>query len=216
MEYKERRKAMVRDQLIPRGISDPRVLRAMEEIPRHFFTGPELEQHAYDDSPLPTADGQTISQPYMVAIMTELLELQGDEKVLEIGTGSGYQAAILASLAREVYTIERFDDLAKKADERFRMLAYTNIHVKTGDGTLGWPEAALFNRIIVTAGSREIPPPLIEQLAPDGILVAPLGDRYSQRLVSLRKTRDGMKTTFHTPCVFVPLMGAFGWPEDPE
>lgn len=211
MNYKDLRMAMVRDQLIRRGISDQNVLRAMEEVPRHLYVEPALQQHAYDDSALPTADGQTISQPYMVAIMTELLELHGDEKVLEIGTGSGYQAAILATLAREVYTIERFEDLTDMAVERFRALGYDNIYVKSGDGTLGWPEEAPFARIIVTAGSPEIPPPLIEQLGPQGILVAPVGERYSQLLIKLIKTKEGLRRTYHTPCVFVPLVGAFGW-----
>ncbi|MGC2062061.1 MAG: protein-L-isoaspartate(D-aspartate) O-methyltransferase [Thermodesulfovibrionales bacterium] len=209
--YKDMGKAMVRNQLIPRGISDPNVLRAMEEVPRHLFVEPAQQPHAYDDSALPTADGQTISQPYMVAIMTELLELHGGEKVLEIGTGSGYQAAILATLAGEVYTIERFEDLADKAAERFRTLGYPNIYVKSGDGTLGWPEEAPFARIIVTAGSPEIPPPLIDQLGPRGILVAPVGERYSQQLIKLIKAEEGIRTSYHTPCVFVPLVGAFGW-----
>lgn len=211
MDYKDLRKAMVRNQLIPRGISDPNVLRAMEEIPRHLFVEPAQQQHAYDDSPLPTADGQTISQPYMVAIMTELLELHGGEKVLEIGTGSGYQAAILATLADEVYTIERFEDMADKAAERFRTLGYAKIYVKAGDGTLGWPEAAPFDRIIVTAGAPEIPAPLIDQLGLQGILVAPVGERYSQQLIKLIKTKEGLQSSSHTPCVFVPLVGAFGW-----
>jgi protein-L-isoaspartate(D-aspartate) O-methyltransferase len=215
MDYKDLRKVMVRDQLVPRGISDPNVLRAMEDIPRHLFVDPAQQQLAYDDSALPTADGQTISQPYMVAIMTELLELHGNEKVLEIGTGSGYQAAILATLGSEVYTIERFEDLAGKAAERFRTLDYANIYVKAGDGTLGWPEEAPFDRIIITAGAPEIPAPLIEQLGPQGILVAPVGGRYSQQLVKLEKTKEGLRRTFHTPCVFVPLVGAFGWQDCP-
>jgi len=210
-DYRDLRKAMISKQLIPRGISDPNVLRAMEEVPRHFFVEPDHRQHAYDDSALPTADGQTISQPYMVAVMTELLELHGDENVLEIGTGSGYQAAILATLAREVYTIERFTDLAEKAAERFRTLGYANIYVKSGDGTLGWSEEAPFARIIVTAGAPEVPAPLIDQLAPQGILVAPVGEIYSQQLVKLIKTKDGIVRSFHTPCIFVPLVGAFGW-----
>lgn len=211
MQYTDLRKAMVRDQLISRGIKDQSVLRAMEEIPRHLFVEPDLQQHAYDDAALPTSDGQTISQPYMVAIMTELLELHGDEKVLEIGTGSGYQAAVLATLASEVYTIERFGDLADTAAGRFRALGYANIYVKAADGTLGWPEEAPFARIIVTAGSPEIPPPLVEQLGPQGILVAPVGERYSQLLIKLIKTKEGLRRTYHTPCVFVPLVGAFGW-----
>jgi protein-L-isoaspartate(D-aspartate) O-methyltransferase len=210
-EYKDLRKAMVNNQLIPRGIIDQNVLRAMEELPRHLFVEPALQANAYDDSALPTAEGQTISQPYMVAVMTELLELRGTEKVLEIGTGSGYQAALLATLGREVYTIERFQDLADKAAERLRSLGYANIRVKAGDGTRGWPEEAPFDRIIVTAGAPDVPAPLIDQLSPLGILVAPVGERYSQQLVKLVKTREGLQRSFHTPCVFVPLIGAFGW-----
>lgn len=212
-DYRDLRKAMVRNQLIPRGISDPNVLRAMEEIPRHLFIEPAQQSRAYDDSALPTADGQTISQPYMVAVMTELLEMRGDEKVLEIGTGSGYQAAILATLAREVYTIERYPDLADKAAERFRTLGYANIYVRSGDGTLGWPGEAPFDRIIVTAGAPDVPSPLVEQLASQGVLVAPVGDRYSQQLVRFVKSKEGLRKTYHTPCVFVPLVGAFGWPD---
>jgi|ERR1700690_4010200 len=214
MDYSALREAMVRIQLKPRGIKDAKVLDVMARVPRHIFVDSSLQKSAYDDMALPTADGQTISQPYMVAIMTELLELQGNEKVLEIGTGSGYQAAILAELSREVYTIERFQDLAAMAASRFKFLSYKNIYIKIGDGTLGWPEEAPFDRIMVTAGSPDVPKPLIEQLGTDGILIVPTGDRYSQQLLKIKKTGEGLIRESHTPCAFVPLVGKFGWKDD--
>jgi len=214
MEYKELRKLMVKTQLIPRGIKDRRVLDAMERVPRHLFVDSETIDNAYSDMALPIGEGQTISQPYMVAVMTELLELKGTEKVLEIGTGSGYQAAVLAELSREVYTIERIASLAEKARKKFQDLSYLNIHVKADDGTLGWPEEAPFDRIIITAGSPEIPAPLIEQLAEGGIVVIPVGDLYSQQLLKYRKSGKNPIIEYHTPCVFVPLIGQYGWKKD--
>ncbi|MEW6107673.1 MAG: protein-L-isoaspartate(D-aspartate) O-methyltransferase [Nitrospirota bacterium] len=211
MDYKQLRELMVKTQLIPRGIKDSRVIEAMGRVPRHLFVDPSNLHIAYDDMALPIGEGQTISQPYMVAVMTELLELNGDERVLEIGTGSGYQAAILAELSREVYTIERISSLAEKAGDKFRSLFYNNIHVKVGDGTLGWPEKAPFDRTIITAASPKIPPPLMEQLAIGGILVIPVGSRYTQQLLKIRKTKDGILEEYHTPCVFVPLLGEHGW-----
>ncbi len=211
MDYKELREQMVRTQLIPRGIKDIRLLDAMRRVPRHLFVGSQNEYSAYDDMALPIGMGQTISQPYMVAIMTELLELQGDEKVLEIGTGSGYQAAVLAELSKEVYTIERIEALTESARERFHSLNYGNIHVKTGDGTLGWPEESPFDRIIITAASPKIPDPLIEQLAMGGILIIPVGSRFSQLLLKIKKTKERLIEEYHTPCVFVPLIGEHGW-----
>ena len=157
MDYKELRELMVKTQLIPRGIKDKRVLDAMERVPRHIFVDSATIDNAYSDMALPIGEGQTISQPYMVAVMTELLELKGTEKVLEIGTGSGYQAAVLAELSQNVYTIERIASLAEKAKKKFQDLSYLNIHIKSDDGTLGWPEEAPFDRIIITAGSPEIP-----------------------------------------------------------
>jgi protein-L-isoaspartate(D-aspartate) O-methyltransferase len=213
MEYDDLREMMVDSQLIPRGIRDPRVLDAMRRVPRHLFVDKWIRDNAYDDMALPIGEGQTISQPYMVAIMTEVLELAGDEKVLEIGTGSGYQAAILAELAKEVYTIERIAFLMEKAKERFVALGYGNIHLKTGDGTLGWPEEAPFDRITITAASPKIPEPLMDQLAMDGILVVPVGSRHSQQLLKIRKTKQGITEEYHTPCVFVPLIGEHGWQE---
>jgi len=213
MEYQELRDRMVEEQLIPRGIKDPRVLDAMRRVPRHVFAGGHNLAASYDDMALPIGEGQTISQPYMVAIMTELLELKGNEKVLEIGTGSGYQGAVLAELATEVYTIERMGVLANRAAAEYRTLRIDNIQVKTGDGTLGWPEAAPFDRIIITAASPEIPEPLMEQLAMNGILVIPVGTRLSQQLLKITKTGQGLKEEHHTPCIFVPLIGKYGWEE---
>jgi len=213
MDYQRLRDQMVEEQLIPRGIKDPRVLDAMRRVPRHVFAGGHNLAGAYDDMALPIGEGQTISQPYMVAIMTELLELKGTEKVLEIGTGSGYQGAVLAELAKEVYTIERIGALADRAAAEYQTLGIDNIQVKTGDGTLGWPEAAPFDRIIITAASPEIPEPLMEQLAMNGILVIPVGTRYSQQLLKIRKTDHGLKEEYHTPCIFVPLIGKYGWQE---
>ncbi|MBI5641382.1 MAG: protein-L-isoaspartate(D-aspartate) O-methyltransferase [Nitrospirae bacterium] len=214
MEFKDLRELMVESQLIPRGIRDKRVLDAMRRVPRHLFVDDSMQHIAYDDMALPIGEGQTISQPYMVAVMTELLELHGKEKVLEIGTGSGYQAAVLAELAREVYTIERMPILAERAETKFQDLFYRNIHVRVGDGTLGWSEEAPFDRIIITAGSPAVPEPLIQQLSIDGILVIPVGSRYSQQLLRIRKTKDGTAEEYHTPCVFVPLIGTYGWTGD--
>lgn len=214
MEYKELRELMVKTQLIPRGISDKRVLAAMERVPRHVFVDSSTVSNAYADMALPIGEGQTISQPYMVAVMTELLELSGTEKVLEIGTGSGYQAAVLAELSQEVFSIERIAALAERAKKKFQDLSYANIQIRVGDGTIGWPEEAPFDRIIITAGAPEVPKPLLEQLAEGGILVIPVGDRYSQQLLKSRKTGDRLTKEYHTPCVFVPLVGQYAWNKD--
>ncbi|MGB9715392.1 MAG: protein-L-isoaspartate(D-aspartate) O-methyltransferase [Thermodesulfovibrionales bacterium] len=211
MGFDELREFMVNTQLIPRGIRDERVLKAMKKVPRHLFVDEEIQYKAYDDMALPIGEGQTISQPYMVAIMTELLELKGNEKVLEVGTGSGYQAAILAELSREIYTVDRIPALVEKAKERFRLLNYKNIHTKVGDGTLGWAEEAPFDRIIITAATPQIPDPLIEQLSEEGIIVAPVGDRLSQQLIKLKRSKGRILKERHTPCVFVPLIGKYGW-----
>ncbi|MDO9289445.1 MAG: protein-L-isoaspartate(D-aspartate) O-methyltransferase [Thermodesulfovibrionales bacterium] len=214
MDFKELREYMVDTQLIPRGIKDERVLNAMRKVPRHLFVDGDLQYKAYDDMALPIGEDQTISQPYMVAIMTELLQLKGDEKVLEIGAGSGYQAAVLAELSRSVFTIERKAVLAKKAEERIHALGYANIKVRVGDGTLGWPEESPFDRIIITAGSPQLPQPLIEQLSDGGIIVAPVGDRFSQQLMVIKKLRGVLSEQLHTPCIFVPLIGEYGWGEE--
>jgi protein-L-isoaspartate(D-aspartate) O-methyltransferase len=211
MGFVELRDFMVRTQIIPRGIQDERVLTAMRKVPRHLFVDESIRPKAYEDIALPIGKGQTISQPYMVAVMTELLELKGKERVLEVGTGSGYQAAILAELSRDVYTIERVEKLAKEAEEKFRALGYINIHAKAGDGTLGWPEKAPFDRIIITAGTPKVPEPLIAQLAEDGVVVAPVGERFSQQLIKVKKSERGLSEEYHTMCVFVPLVGKYGW-----
>jgi protein-L-isoaspartate(D-aspartate) O-methyltransferase len=214
VDFKELKDFMVKTQLIPRGIKDERVLNAMKKVPRHLFIDESIQYMAYDDMALSIGEGQTISQPYMVAVMTELLELKGNEKVLEIGTGSGYQTAILVELAKDVYTVERVALLANRTEERFHSLGYNNIHIKVGDGTLGWSEEAPFNRIIVTAGTPRIPNPLIEQLSEGGIIIAPVGDRFSQQLLKVRKSKGKLLEDYHTPCVFVPLIGEHGWKEE--
>lgn len=212
-DFARLRAAMVETQLVPRGIRDPRVLDAMRKVPRHLFMPERNWPNAYEDMALSIGEGQTISQPYMVAVMTETLALKGDEKVLEIGTGSGYQAAILGELAREVYTIERIASLAEKAGARLGEFGYTNVHVIVGDGTLGLPEQAPFDRIIITAAAPKIPEPLIGQLREGGILVAPVGERYSQLLIRGTKREGSLAEESHLPCVFVPLIGAHGWKE---
>ncbi len=211
MDFQELREIMVETQLIPRGIKDRRVIDAMKRVPRHLFVSEAMQYRAYDDMALSIGEGQTISQPYMVAAMTEFLELTGDERVLEIGTGSGYQAAILAELSKEVYTVERVSVLSEQAKALFHALGYKNIHVKVGDGTSGWPEEAPFNRIIVTAGTPKIPEPLKEQLSDEGIMIAPVGDRFSQQIIKVKKSKNIFSESFHTPCVFVPLIGEHGW-----
>jgi len=211
MDFEALREFMVQTQLIPRGIHDKRVLDAMRKVPRHLFVDEPMQFKAYDDMALSIGENQTISQPYMVAIMTELLELKGDEKVLEIGTGSGYQAAILAELAQEVFSVERISSLARRAEERLHAIGYNNIHIRVDDGTLGWPEESPFDRIIITAGAPKIPDPMTEQLSENGILLAPVGDRFSQQLVKMQKIKGTITEEFHTLCVFVPLIGKHGW-----
>ncbi len=213
-DFETLRNMMVDSQLIPRGIKDKRLLEAMRKVPRHIFTGGYMQDRAYEDSALPIGEGQTISQPYMVAIMTELLELKGNEKVLEIGTGSGYQTAILAELAKEVFTIERIEALAKKAEEKLLPLGYTNVHVKADDGTSGWEKEAPFDRILITAGAPNVPKPLTDQLAENGIIVIPVGDRFVQRLLIIKKSKGRLTEEHHIPCVFVPLIGEYGWEKD--
>ena len=214
MDFQRLRNVMVDTQIISRGVKDPRVIAAMRKVPRHLFMDESSRYKAYDDMALPVGEGQTISQPYMVAVMTELLGLGGDEKVLEIGTGSGYQAAVLAELSRELYTIERIQSLSDRAREVIAELGYSNIHMKVGDGTLGWPEAAPFDRILITAAAPSVPEPLVNQLSEGGILVAPVGDRFSQQLVRLLKQKGNLLKEYQTPCVFVPLVGKHGWKTD--
>jgi protein-L-isoaspartate(D-aspartate) O-methyltransferase len=211
MGFEKKRKLMVERQLRARGVKDERVLSAMETVERHMFVGEDLQENAYDDCALPIGEEQTISQPYMVALMTELLELKGHEKVLEIGTGSGYQSAILSLLAAQVFTVERIGSLARRAQELFKKLGYSNIHVVTGDGTLGLPEQAPFDGVIVTAAAPEIPDLYKKQLAVNGRLVIPVGSRYSQVLYQVKYTPSGEKSCRSTACVFVPLIGKYGW-----
>lgn len=207
---------MVDYQLRRRGIKDERVLQAFLKVPRHKFVRPQDIWHAYEDYPLSIGYGQTISQPYMVAIMTELLELKGDERVLEIGTGSGYQAAILAELAKEVFTIERIPELARKAEAVLQELGYTNVKVIIGDGTKGLPEYAPYDAIIVTAAAPRPPQPLLEQLKDGGRLVVPVGTRKLQDLLRITRIGSEFKTENFGPCLFVPLIGEVGWREENE
>ncbi len=205
------RENMVRTQLLPRGIRDPKVLAAMRKVPRHLFVEEALRSQAYGDFPLPIGEQQTISQPYIVAFMTEALELEGTEKVLEIGTGCGYQAAVLAEIVPEVYTIERLPELAAKARRTLESLGYFHVKIKVGDGTLGWPEEAPFQAIIVTAAAPGIPRPLLDQLAMGGRLVIPVGDRFSQTLDVVHKTPEGILHDYRGGCRFVKLIGTYGW-----
>jgi len=203
---------MVREQIMARGVSDKRVLEAMRKVPRHEFITPNFQNLAYNDYPLPTESGQTISQPYIVALMTELLGLTGKEKVLEIGTGVGYQTAILAELAGFVYSIERFDTLAVLAKKNLDKLNYKNVSIKSSDGTKGWPEFSPYDRIIVTAGAPEIPQPLAEQLKEGGKMVIPIGEgMLGQDLIVAEKVKGELKVSSACRCVFVPLVGEFGW-----
>jgi len=183
----------------------------MRKVPRHLFMPESVRYSAYDDMAMAIGEDQTISQPYMVAVMTELLELTGAEKVLEIGTGSGYQAAVLAELSAEVYTIERIEPLATRARELLRGLGYRNVHIVIGDGTAGLEGQAPFDRIIVTAAAPAVPQPLVNQLSEGGIIVAPVGERYSQILLKGRKVNGRLIEEFSTPCAFVPLIGEHGW-----
>lgn len=211
-DFDDLRKKMVDWQLAPRGIKSPQVLEAMSKVPRHLFVPPELSMHAYADSPLPIGEGQTISQPYIVALMSDAAELDSNSRVLEIGTGSGYAAAVLASFVQEVYTVERIPELAEQAIERFENLRYKNIHVKIDDGTLGWPEKGPFDAIIVTAGAPIVPSSFIDQLKVNGRLIIPVGDAMSQQLVRLRKLPSGeYHKEFLEYVRFVPLIGKDGW-----
>ncbi len=211
--FNRARELMVRKQIEDRGVSDHRVLAAMREVPRHIFVGKSQWEMAYDDCPLPIGFGQTISQPYMVAIMTELLRLTGDEKVLELGTGSGYQAAILAKLSRWVYTIERIPELSENARENTASCGFNNITFIVADGTKGWPNEAPYHGIVVTAGAPHVPEPLFEQLAEGGRLVIPIGDRFSQNLKVVEKVQGQRRVRHFFDCRFVDLIGEHGWSE---
>lgn len=204
---------MVSEQIEGRNLRNPRVLTAMRQVERHRFVPENLRHSAYVDAPLPIEHGQSISQPYIVALMTDLLNLVGTEKVLDVGTGSGYQAAILSLLADRVISIERVPELADTARRRLQELGYANVTVVVGDGTLGWPEEAPYDGILVAAGSLTVPPPLLEQLTPGGSLVIPLGDSDMQTLYRITKREDGTtQRECFGPVVFVPLIGHHGWP----
>ena len=205
-DLRARRHEMVEQQIRQRGVTDPRVLEAMRTVPRDRFVPPELLRQAYDDGPLPIGAGQTISQPYIVAYMTEALKVDSSHKVLEVGTGSGYQAAVLGELAREVYTIEIVPDLARRAEALLRSLNRTNVHVRAGDGYAGWPEQAPFHRVMITAAPVEIPRPLVDQLAPGGVLVAPIGGQGGpQWMTIVEKTSTGVVERRTIPVQFVPF-----------
>jgi protein-L-isoaspartate(D-aspartate) O-methyltransferase len=212
-DYGYLQREMVETQLRPRGISDARVLSAFLRVPREAFFSDELRSFAYEDAAFPIGEGQTVSQPYMVAIMTELLKLKGDEKVLEVGTGSGYQAAILAELCKQVFTIERIGSLSESAKTRLEGLGYQNIEFAVGDGSEGYSAAAPYDGIIVTAGCPEIPSPLLDQLAEGGRLVIPVGERHLQTLMLATKEKGKIRTEGSIGCVFVPLIGKYGWPD---
>lgn len=211
--HPEQRERMVRDQLEARGIEDPSVLEAFRTVPRHEFVNPSYRDQAYSDRALPTEGGQTISQPYMVASMTEKLQLESGQKVLEIGTGSGYQTAILREMGATVYTVEKFGELSERARRTLRALGYDEgIYFRVGDGTLGWEEPAPYQHILVTAGAPKVPEPLKSQADADARIVIPVGSKSGQTLRVLERTEGGpWETTDHTRCVFVPLTGSEGW-----
>ncbi len=210
-DYRLARERMVQNQLIPRGIKDKRVLDVMGAIPRHLFVEEALVGEAYNDHPLPIGHKQTISQPYIVAFMTQALQLKGNERTLEIGTGSGYQTAILAELSKKVYSVERILPLMEKAAELLAQLGYRNVQFKAFDGTLGWKEFGPYNAIMVTAGAPKVPDPLLDQLADGGRIIIPVGDKFSQELILIRRDKDKYKEKSLGGCRFVDLVGVHGW-----
>jgi len=204
---------MVQEQLLARGIKDPKVIEAMRKIPRHLFVESALAEWAYGDGSLPIGQKQTISQPYIVALMTEALELSGKERVVEVGTGSGYQTALLAELSLNVFSVERIRPLAARARTILDELGYYKVAIHVGDGSLGWSEHAPFDAILVTAGAPGLPQPLLEQLSVEGRLVIPLGDTQSQLLKRVRRTASGLEEEELEECRFVKLRGKYGWPD---
>jgi protein-L-isoaspartate(D-aspartate) O-methyltransferase len=211
--FRKAREAMLREQIEDRGLRSPRLIEAMYRVPRHQFVPPDLRDRAYEDGPLPIGFGQTISQPYMVAAMTHLLNLNGTETVLEIGAGSGYQAAVVSRLAREVHTVERHPELGQQAQETLASLGYSNVYVHIGDGSLGWPPAAPYQAILVTAAAPRPPEPLFEQLDEDGFLVIPVGGPEGQELQRWKKVNGRVYQEHLFPVAFVPLRGHLGWDE---
>lgn len=212
--YTAERERMVEEQLIGRDIRDRRVLEAMRSVPRHLFVPPQHRRHAYSDGPLPIGGGQTISQPYIVALMTQLLNLKGDELVLEIGTGSGYQAAILSKLAREVHSVERERELAERALRVLSSLGINNVHVHVGDGSQGLPEYAPYQAILVTAAAPEVPQVMLDQLDDGGRLVIPVGGRFGQFLELWERKGAKFTQDILAPVAFVPLRGKYGWTDE--
>ncbi|MGA1868073.1 MAG: protein-L-isoaspartate(D-aspartate) O-methyltransferase [bacterium] len=213
MDYQILRDKMLQEQFIDKGITDKAVLNAMSKVKRHLFVAEALAMRAYGDYPLPIGNNQTISQPYMVAFMTQALHISPQDIVLEIGTGSGYQTAVLSMLCKKVYSIERIEDLARKAKQRLDELGYHNIEIKAGDGTYGWKEKSPFNAILVTAGSPGIPKSLTHQLAEGGRLVIPVGDKAFQSLKIVTKINGALMEKDSIGCIFVKLIGHYGWPE---
>ena len=213
LKYARQREEMVDTQIEARGITDPNVLAALRKVPRHLFVSEALRDQAYGDFPLPIGEQQTISQPYIVAEMTQALQLHEKDRVLEIGTGSGYQAAVIAQIAFRVYTIERIHSLLVQARKLFDKLQYHNIVTRYSDGTTGWLDESPFDAIIVTAGAPEVPSPLISQLANGGRMVVPVGDQHSQDLVKLYKDQNDIHRTNLGGCRFVKLVGEYGWGE---
>ena len=211
IDYTRARRRMVQEQLVSRGIHDPRVLQAMAKVPRHLFLEGDLWNQAYEDHPLPIGASQTISQPYIVALMLEALGLTGTERVLEIGTGSGYAAAVLSELCAEVYSIETVEGLVLKARSLLTGLGYKNVSILLGDGTLGWEEHSPYDAILISAAAPCIPRPLVQQLRTPGHLVLPMGEREMQTLVRIRKDQAGIREDYFGECHFVKLKGTYGW-----
>lgn len=210
-KYEHERKKMVKTQIVRRGLQEPRLLTAFESVPRHRFVPQEYRYAAYDDCPLPIGFSQTISQPYIVALMTDLLKLKGNERVLEIGTGSGYQAAILGMMANEIHTVEFLPELATQADKTLKELGMDNVHVHIGDGSLGWPDCAPYTGILVAAAAPQVPKALLEQLEDGGRLVLPIGGRGMQNLEVWEKKGEKFNNKIETVVAFVPLRGEQGW-----
>ena len=211
IDYVQARERMVQEQLVSRGIKDTRVLGVMARVPRHLFLESELRDQAYEDHPLPIGANQTISQPYMVALMAEALELKGTERVFEVGTGSGYLAAVLSELCAEVFSVETVEKLASKARNLLTSLGYRNVSVLMGDGTLGWEEHSPYDAVVISAAAPCIPRPLLEQLKTPGFLVFPMGEKELQTLVRIRKDKAGIREEYLGECQFVKLKGQYGW-----